>query len=263
MQKLTLSIIQTPLFWEDKEKNYTLLNKAFSGIKEGVNLIVLPEMFNTGFTMQSELFAEEMEGPTMQWMFTKAQEKNAAVCGSIIIKEKNHYYNRLIFMMPSGNYEYYDKRHLFRMGNEHQHFSPGNSQKIVNYLNWKFNLQICYDLRFPIWSYNRFFDKGYDVLIYVANWPERRNKAWKSLLMARAIENQCYVIGVNRIGTDGHSTNHTGDSAVINYLGDIIHACKPNTPEVVTCILDKEPLEKFRIDFPVGLDADDFEIKGI
>jgi len=259
MQKLTVSLIQTPLFWEDKQKNLSLLNKAFEGIKDGVNLIVLPEMFTTGFSMNSAKLAEETGGQAMQWMLEKAKQKNAAVAGSLIIKENNQYYNRLVFMLPDGNFETYNKRHLFRMSNEHQYYSAGSEQKIVNYLGWKINLQVCYDLRFPAWSRNRFFDKGYDVLLYVANWPERRNKAWKTLLMARAIENQCYVIGVNRIGTDGNNINHTGDSGVINYLGDIIHASQPNRPEVVTCVLDKESLEKFRIDFPVGLDADNFQ----
>jgi omega-amidase len=256
--KLIVSIIQTPLFWEDKTKNLELLNKALNGIKPGVNLIVLPEMFTTGFSMRSVELSEEMGGPTMQWMMEKASKTNAAIAGSIIIKEANRYYNRFIFMLPDGNYSYYDKRHLFRMANEHLHYSPGIQPCIVNYLGWKINLQICYDLRFPVWSRNKFFDKGYDLLIYVANWPERRIAAWKTLLMARAIENQSYVIGLNRVGTDGNGINHTGDSGIISYLGEVIHACKPNQPEVVTVILDKPDLEKFRVDFPVGLDKDDF-----
>jgi predicted amidohydrolase len=248
------------LFWEDKTKNLQLFDRAISGIKPGTHLIVLPEMFNTGFSMQSAQLAEPMGGPSMQWMMEKAANTNAAIAGSLIIEEDKKYYNRFVFMLPDGHYHYYDKRHLFRMGNEHLHYSPGLHSTIVNYLGWKINLQVCYDLRFPVWSRNKFFDKGYDLMIYVANWPERRNSAWKTLLMARAIENQCYVLGVNRVGVDGNGVNHTGDSGIINFNGQVLHACKPNRPEVVTRVLDKEELEKYRIDFPVGLDADRFEI---
>jgi predicted amidohydrolase len=191
-----------------------------------------------------------------------AAEKNCVVTGSIIIEEDGNYFNRLIWMRANGSFETYDKRHLFRYGNEHEHYTAGNKKIIVEINGWKICPLVCYDLRFPIWSRNKFKNGvwDYDLLIYVANWPERRNHPWQTLLLARAIENQCYVAGVNRVGNDGNDVFHSGDSAVINFKGEIISKIKPKEENVETVTLSYPELVEFRKNFPVGLDADPFSI---
>ena len=183
------------------------------------------------------------------------------IAGSIIIHEDDHFYNRLIWMLPNGEYGYYDKRHLFAYGDENNHYTPGDKRLIASVNGWKINLQVCYDLRFPVWSRQQANDKPeYDVLVYVANWPERRNHAWKTLLAARAIENQCYVIGVNRTGNDGNNVYHSGNSSVINALGEVLYH-KAHDEDIYTIQLDKQHLEETRSKFPFWKDADKFLIQ--
>lgn len=263
---MKVTIIQTALHWEDQQKNLEHFDALVNSIKDPTDLIVLPEMFSTGFTMKPEKLAEPLNGPSLQWMAKKAIEKNATLCGSVAVNDRSNYYNRLLWVEPDGKVSTYDKRHLFRMGKEDNHYSPG-SKKIIKKLNdWKICPLVCYDLRFPVWSRNTFTitnglpTASYDVLIYVANWPEVRSYPWKQLLIARAIENQCYVIGVNRIGKDGNDIPHSGDSMVINPRGEIISKTQPNAQSIETVHLDKKYLEDFRITFPVGLDADSFRL---
>ena len=258
MEDLKITIIQTSLYWENVDENLHLFDHKISGITEQTDLIILPEMFNSGFTMNTKLVAERMNGKTMQWMSAKAREKNAVITGSLIIKENEKYFNRLVWMNPSGTYRHYDKRHLFRMGEEQHHFSAGDKKMLVNLKGWKICPLICYDLRFPVWSRNGKGTNEYDLLLYVANWPERRNHAWKILLTARAIENQCYVAGLNRIGKDGNDITHSGDSTIINAKGEIISRVKANEDVVETVTLSHQELDEFRKLFPVSLDADDF-----
>src|SRR5687768_2058755 len=211
---LTITIIQTNLHWEDKSANLQMLEQKINSIKDKTEIVVLPEMFSTGFSMKPEIVAEAMDGETLQWMKRIAVTKKIIVTGSMVIKEEENYFNRLIWMLPNGRYGIYDKRHRFAFAGEHQHYTAGNKRLIASVKGWKINLQVCYDLRFPVWSRQQSQADGleFDLLIYVANWPERRNTAWKTLLQARAIENQCYVVGVNRVGKDGNDINHSGDS---------------------------------------------------
>lgn len=264
---MKVTIIQTALHWEDREKNLVHFNSLVNSINEPTNLIVLPEMFSTGFTMNPATLAEPENGYALNAMKKWAEKKNAVVCGSVAVTENGKNYNRLYWVEPNGQVSTYDKRHLFRMAHEELHYAPG-TQKIIKKINdWKICPLICYDLRFPVWSRNTFTitngqpTASYDVLIYVANWPEVRSYPWKQLLIARAIENQCYVIGVNRIGNDGNNIPHSGDSMVINPKGEIISKTKPNVQSVETVHLDRTYLKDFRITFPVGLDADKFELK--
>jgi omega-amidase len=255
---LRITIIQTDLFWENPKKNLEMLQNKILGEVEETDLIVLPEMFNTGFTMNSALFAEDPDGPTIDWMRRMAHGKNAVIAGSLIVRENNKYFNRLIWMLPGGDFHYYDKRHLFRMAEEHKHFSPGKERVIMEIHGWKIFPLICYDLRFPVWSRNR---EDYDVLIYIANWPEKRGHAWRSLLVARAIENTAYVAGVNRVGTDGKDILYAGDSAIIDFRGEYLAATRPLMEEILTMELSYEDLLDFRASFPVQLDSDDFELR--
>jgi predicted amidohydrolase len=264
---MKVTLIQTSLYWEDREKNISHFNRLLNSFKEETDLIVLPEMFTTGFTMKPESFAETVNGATLQWLREKAGEKNTVITGSVSVEENGKYYNRLYWVEPNGNITSYNKRHLFRMGNEDQHYTMGEKKVITRLKNWNICPLVCYDLRFPVWSRNKFNEVShgmaaaeYDVLIYVANWPEVRSYPWKQLLIARAIENQCYVIGVNRIGKDGNGFDHSGDSMVINPRGEIISAIKPHEETIQTIELDKNYLEEFRKIFPVGLDADDFKL---
>jgi predicted amidohydrolase len=239
-----------------------MLEEKISSIKERPQVVVLPEMFSTGFSMKPEQLAEKMEGPTIQWMKKIAAEKKIILTGSVIIEEAGAYFNRLLWMLPNGQYGQYDKRHLFAFAGEDQHFAGGTQRLIASVNGWKVNLLVCYDLRFPAWARQQFDrDQGfeYDVLIYVANWPERRSTAWKTLLQARAIENQCYVIGVNRVGKDGNDIYYSGDSMVIDPLGEILYQ-KAQEEDVFTITLDKEHLQQVREKFPFWKDADSFEI---
>jgi len=262
MNDLKVTLIQSSLFWEDKPKNLEQFSKKIDDVKDATDLIILPEMFSTGFSMKPENLAETMKGETVTWMKEKAKKKNCVIAGSFICEENGHYYNRLLWVNPDGSYVKYDKRHLFSMGDEHNHYAAGEEKVIVELKGWKICPLICYDLRFPVWARNT-KDASYDVLIYVANWPERRSYPWKTLLLARAIENQCYVIGVNRVGADGNNITHSGDSAVIDAKGEIISKIKPSEETIETVSLSYSDLQDFRKQFPAILDADQFEVKSM
>lgn len=260
MQDLTITTIQTYLFWEDVQQNLKHFEKKINEITEQTDIIILPEMFTTGFTMNPNLLAEKHVGKGLKWLLQKSKEKNCVIVGSISVKHNGHYYNRLYWAKPDGTYEYYDKRHLFRMGNEHQYYTAGEKKIVIDYKGWKICPLVCYDLRFPVWSRNR-KENSYDVLIYVANWPETRSYPWKQLLIARAIENQSYVIGVNRIGEDGNHIKHSGDTSIINPRGEIISKILANEDKSETLNLSFNYLQEFRKLFPVMMDGDEFELK--
>ena len=256
-ENLHITAIQTSLYWENAEKNRQHFDSILSTI-DNTDIIVLPEMFTTGFTMNTASVFEEMDGVSVEWIKQKAKEKNACITGSVIIKENNSYYNRMVWAEPDGKVSYYDKRHLFRMAEEHQSFSGGKERVIVNYKGWRILLQVCYDLRFPVFSRNK---NDYDIAIYVANWPMARNSAWKTLLQARAIENLSYVIGVNRIGEDGKSIPYSGDSAIIDFKGNYIQQAKAQEEAIISTQLSHQELVDFREKFPAHLDADKFKIE--
>lgn len=272
MSTLTITTIQSNLIWEDKPANLRLLEQKIIGIEEKTEIVVLPEMFSTGFSMKPELLAETMDGETVEWMKRVSRENSIVLTGSIMIKEDGKYFNRLIWMLPNGQYGHYDKRHLFAYGEEDKHYSPGNKRLIASVKGWKINLLVCYDLRFPVWARQAPTqppEQGtsttpttaeYDVLIYVANWPERRSHAWKTLLCARAIENQCYVVGVNRVGTDAKNILYSGNSLVIDPLGQVLYHMA-DEEDVNTITLQKEKLEDVRSKFPFWKDADSFNIE--
>lgn len=259
MNDLRITTIQTSLYWEDPNKNLSHFDEKLNLLTEATDIIILPEMFTTGFTMKPELLAEEHGGKGLQWMQQKAVQKQCVVTGSISVKENNRYYNRLYWVKPDGSFQYYDKRHLFRMGHEHEHYQAGTEPLIVDCKGWKICPLICYDLRFPVWSRNT-KSNPYDLLIYVANWPEVRSYPWKQLLIARAIENQVYVAGANRVGQDGNNVSHSGDSAVINPRGEIISTTKAHEDRSETILLSYHYLSEFRKLFPVMMDGDDFKI---
>ena len=264
---LTITVLQTNLYWENKTANLQMLEQKINSIKEKTEIVVLPEMFSTGFSMNPEILAETMEGETMQWMKRIAAAKKIILTGSIIIKdcstddEANKYFNRLIWMLPNGQYGIYDKRHRFAFAGEDRYYTSGNKRLIASVKGWKINLLVCYDLRFPVWSrqQSQTGEPEYDLLIYVANWPEKRNTAWKTLLQARAIENQCYVVGVNRVGTDGNDINYSGDSMIIDPLGEILYQ-KKEEEDIFTIVLTKDHLQTVREKFPFWKDADEFQI---
>ena len=262
MSQLKVTLIQTDLHWEDKESNLRMLEQKIENIVEQTHIIILPEMFSTGFSMNPKTFAEAMDGSTVQWMKDVAAKKRVILTGSIIIEEEGAFYNRLIWMLPNGSLGYYDKRHLFAYAGEDQHYNRGNKRFIASVNGWRINLIICYDLRFPVWSRQQQDEKGaaeYEVMICVANWPERRSTAWKSLLQARAIENQCYVVGVNRVGDDGNNIHYNGNSMIVDPMGEILYQ-KANEEDVFTYTLQKEKLHEVREKFPFWRDADSFEI---
>ncbi|MBC8173456.1 MAG: amidohydrolase [Chitinophagales bacterium] len=256
MHDLKVTLIQSDLAWEDKARNMGIFSQLINAC-ESTDLIILPEMFTTGFSMQAEKLAEKMDGTTMEWMYRTAQKKNCIVAGSLIIEDNKKYYNRLVWMRQDGSFEVYDKRHLFSLGDEHNHYTGGTKKIIVELKGWRIYPLICYDLRFPAWSRNT---DNYDLLMYVANWPERRIYAWKQLLIARAIENQSYVVGVNRIGTDGNNLYHSGNSAVINAMGEVIWE-SVNERAVLTTTLSKAELDETRRKLPFLDDKDSFEIR--
>lgn len=262
MSDLTVSLIQANLHWEDKAANLAMFDEKINSIKERTEVIVLPEMFSTGFSMQPERLAETMDGSAVQWMKKKAKEKNVIITGSLIIEEDGKYYNRLIWMLPNGTFGTYNKRHLFAFADEHNHYTAGDKRLIAQVKGWKICLTVCYDLRFPVWSRNTLQDNGpaYDVLINVANWPERRSTPWKALLQARAIENQCYMIGVNRVGNDGNNIYHSGDSSLIDPVGEIIYR-KEHDEDIFTYTLSRTHLDDLRGRFPFLQDADEFIIR--
>jgi predicted amidohydrolase len=257
---LTITGIQSNLHWEDKKANLEMFEEKISSINQPTEIVVLPEMFSTGFSMNPELLAETMDGETVKWMKKISAEKKIILTGSAIIEEDKKYFNRLIWMLPNGQFGYYDKRHLFAYGDEDQHYNEGTKRLIASVTGWKINLLVCYDLRFPVWSRQQNDSSPeYDVLIYVANWPERRITAWKTLLQARAIENQCYVVGVNRLGEDGIKIHYSGESMVVDPLGEILYY-KKGEEDIFTTIFNKTHLEKVREKFPFWKSADSFKI---
>ncbi len=262
MSTLTITTIQSNLIWEDKTANLRMLEQKIAGIEEKTEIVVLPEMFSTGFSMRPELLAETMEGETIEWMKRISRENGIILTGSVMIKEDENYFNRLVWMLPNGQYGHYDKRHLFAFAEEDKHYSAGNKRLIASVKGWKINLLVCYDLRFPVWARQKGNEAGaeYDVLIYVANWPERRSHAWKTLLCARAIENQCYVVGVNRVGTDAKNILYSGNSLVIDPLGQVLYHMA-DEEDVNTITLQKEMLDDVRTKFPFWKDADVFNIE--
>jgi predicted amidohydrolase len=265
MENLTVTLIQSALHWENPVANMAMFEEKIWQIKDTTDLIILPEMFTTGFTMNAKHQAEPMNLTTFKWLKQQAAQTKAVVTGSFIVKEKEMYFNRLLWMRPDGSYEVYDKRHLFRMAEEHQTYTAGNSRIIPQLKGWRICPLICYDLRFPVWSRNSVVEKttqslAYDCLIYVANWPQARSHAWNSLLQARAIENLSYVIGVNRIGADGKNIPYSGDSVVVNPKGEqLFYAGDKEIIQTIT--LDAQELLSFRQKFPAYMDADGFEIK--
>lgn len=265
MEDLHVTVVQSDIIWENPEQTRMHFDAHLEAIRTATDLIVLPEMFTTGFSMEPERIAEEFHPEnsiSIRWMKAWSKKLQAVVTGSISFKENDKFYNRLIWAKPDGSISTYDKRHLFRMASEHQHYTAGDNLLIETIKGWKICPLICYDLRFPVWSRNKLVDGKpmYDVLIYTANWPEVRREPWKKLLLARAIENQCYLIGVNRVGTDGNALQYAGDSSFINPRGEYLQEFTPGKEEVRTQNLSFDELDEFRKRFPVLEDADDFEI---
>lgn len=253
---MRVSILQTDIVWENKEKNLLRLHQKLKALRGTTDLVILPEMFSTGFSMNSHSLAESLNGTTIQSLQKWSTEYQIALAGSYIAIDNESYYNRAFFITPTADNYYYDKKHLFRMGEETQHFSAGNRKVIIPYMGWNVCLLICYDLRFPVWSRNR--HNEYDLLIYVASWPVGRRNVWDALLPARALENMSYVCGVNRIGTDGNDLNYDGGSIVYSPKGEILATAPDNEERTVTTELSLSSLQKFRDKFPAWKDADEF-----
>lgn len=264
MQDLKITLIQSDIHWEDIGANLAMFEEKIWQIGGGTDVIVLPEMFTTGFTMAAPKLAELMNMRTTKWMRQMADQTGALVLGSFIANIHDRYYNRLLWMEPGGHFKTYDKRHLFRMSNEHKTYSPGESLLIGSWKGWRICPLVCYDLRFPVWSRNKFDVTSkkllYDVLLYVANWPTARIEAWNTLLKARAIENVSYVVGVNRVGIDGNSIEYNGHSAIISPKGETIFTIE-GMESIRTLQLSANSLQAFRDKFPAHLDADEFSLE--
>ena len=254
-----VTLVQQPLLWQDPEGNRARLQGLLAPLEGRTDLVVLPETFTTGFSMQPERLAEPPDGPTAAWLQQIAQRLGAAVTGSVMTVDDGRYFNRLLWAEPGGVVRHYDKRHLFRMGREHEHFSPGRQAWCIEWRGMRFCPLVCYDLRFPVFSRRR-PGLDYDALVYVANWPAARAYAWRQLLPARAIENQAYVIGVNRVGADGEGRAHAGDSLVCDFLGQPL-AELGGAAAVTGVTLDGHALGAFRERFPAHLDADRFSLE--
>ena len=256
-ETLQVAIFQLDLVWEDPSANRMKIDEWLQKIKRGTDIVFLPEMFATGFSMNVSDLAEPMDGETIQWMKVRSKVHQLALCGSLIIHENGQYFNRLVFVEPSGEVRFYNKRHLFTMGNEESHFEPGTERLIVAYKGWRICPLICYDLRFPVWARNR---KEYDILVYSANWPQPRTDVWNTLLKARAIENQAYVVGANRVGIDGISIVYSGNSQLIDPKGNVLADAQKYIENIVQTHFSYSEMIKFRSDFPVLNDADSFSI---
>lgn len=257
MPALKITIVQADLRWHDADANRDLFTAAIDNIGQETDLIILPEMFTTGFSMDAPTLAESMNGPTVSWMKEIANKTNSAICGSLIIIDEDQFFNRFICIEPEGTTTTYDKRHLFRLADEHNHYSQGNELKTFVIKGFRICPMICYDLRFPVWSRNR---GNYDLLLYVANWPSRRHNAWATLLRARAIENLTYLAGVNRVGQDGNDLPYVGGSAIIDFLGKSL-ADLGDQPGAATATLELEALREFRQRFAFDKDADSFTLE--
>jgi predicted amidohydrolase len=253
MQNLKITLIQTDLVWEDIGSNITLFDEKINTISEKTDLVILPEMFTTGFTLNATGLSQSMDGSSIEWLQDKSRIINADIAGSLIFKLSGKYYNRLLWARPNGELLTYDKKHLFRFAGEEKVYSAGENNLTVELKGWKIRPFICYDLRFPAWTRN--IKNQYDIAIFIANWPEKRSLHWKSLLQARAIENQCYVIGVNRVGTDGNGLFYSGDSSIIDFLGKVIFQ-KHEEECIYTAELSYHPLREYRKTFPAWMDAD-------
>ena len=249
---MNITLVQSQLYWEDIEKNLSNFEQKLETVEQ-TDLIILPEMFSTGFSMNAAALAETMEGSALNWMRKTAAKKHAAITGSLIIKEDDKFYNRLIFMRPDGSFDQYDKKHLFSMAREEETYTAGTAKIIIEYLGWKICPLICYDLRFPIWNRNL---EDYDLAIYVANWPDRRSYHWRSLLTARAIENQCYVAAVNRVGTDGKDLYYSGYSSLIDPAGEILYQ-RADSEDIQQFDISLEHLKEVRTKLPFLKDRDD------
>jgi len=257
---LHITLLQSALHWESAIANLAMLEEKIAQIENETDIIVLPEMFSTGFSMQPQQFAETMDGPTVAWMRTMSQKKRIILAGSVMIAEGDLFFNRFIWMQPNGVYYHYDKRHLFAYAGEDKHYTAGEKRVVVSVKGWKILLQVCYDLRFPVWARQSAGDEPeYDVILYVANWPERRSLAWKTLLQARAIENQCYVVGVNRVGEDGNGIAHSGDSRIIDPMGQILFE-HSQSQIMYSHYLDEKLLQETRQKLPFLKDADTFQL---
>lgn len=256
--QLNITLVQPDMVWEDKEANLANYAKIIEQIQEKKEVVILPEMFSTGFSMRPEAFAETMDGPSVQWMKDMSKKHRCILTGSLIIEEDGKYYNRLIWMQPDGKYGQYNKRHLFAYADEDKHYSAGDKRLIAQVKGFRICLMVCYDLRFPVWARNTNGGE-YDVLVYVANWPERRSLAWKTLLQARAIENISYVVGVNRVGKDGKDISYSGDSSVFGPLGETLWQ-QSQQAAVHTITLEKSKVTETREQFPFLNDADKFMI---
>ncbi|MFI1772968.1 amidohydrolase [Thalassobellus citreus] len=258
MQKeLNIALVQSDLVWENPEQNRLNFSEKIKSISDSVDVIVLPEMFTSAFTMNASNVAETMHGDTVLWMQKEALKANAAIVGSLIISEENRFYNRLLFVEPSGKITHYNKRHTFTLAGEDKVFSAGDEKVIIDYKGWKICPLVCYDLRFPVWARNV---EDYDVLLYVANWPRPRISAWDALLKARAIENMCYVIGVNRVGVDSINIEYSGHSAVYDVLGNIKTNFTPNTEQIELVTLEKRHVEAYRNKLKFLNDKDEFKL---
>ncbi|MFT4822883.1 MAG: omega-amidase [Halioglobus sp.] len=256
MQDLTVTLVQCELAWERPEDNRRQIGQLIDTITEPTDLIVLPEMFTTGFSMNALANAEEVGGTTEQWMLEQASANNCAVTGSIAVRKGENVYNRMLFASPEG-IEFYDKRHLFRMAGEHKRYASGKERVSVSWRDWRINLQVCYDLRFPVFSRNQ---GDYDLQLFVANWPAKRSYHWRQLLIARAIENQACVVGVNRIGSDANGMDYQGDSLAISANGTILEDLQDRS-EVAQVVLSAKELTEYREAFPCHLDADNFALE--
>lgn len=257
MKNLRITLVQTSLYWEDKVANLRQFDQMLTPLAGQTDLVILPEMFTTGFSMNAAALAEDMQGQTMQWLARKALDIQAVIAGSFIAKENEKFFNRLVWMRPDGSYETYDKRHLFTYAREHHYYTAGKEHLLVELKGWKILPLVCYDLRFPVWSRNV---QDYDLLIYVANFPERRSHAWKSLLVARAIENLTYTIGVNRVGNDGNDIYYSGDSVLLDFAGQSLYQIS-HVEDVFTTTLSYQALQEFRQRFAFLNDRDHFNLQ--
>ena len=254
---LSIGFIQADLYWENADANLAMFEEEIWQLKDETDVIILPEMFTTGFSMDAARLAEPMKTRTFRWMKQIAAQRESLVIGSYIIKEQTTYRNRLFCVYPDGQYQYYDKRHLFSLAGEDEQYTAGDTRLIVDWKGWRIMPLICYDLRFPVWSRSQ--DYEYDLLVYIANWPTPRVNAWDTLLQARAIENQCYVAGVNRIGEDGYGAKYNGHSAIVDYLGEYV--CTPQDErQLAVASIDQAPMKSFREKYNFQKESDRFTI---
>lgn len=263
MQDITVTLVQTNIVWKQIDENLRNYENHFGQVAPETDIIILPEMFNSGFVTEAEEVAEPPDGKTVQWLLNSAQKYETAIVGSLAIEESGRYYNRLFWVNPDGSCYTYNKRHLFSYAGEHTHFHQGKERIIIAYKGWNFYPQVCYDLRFPVWNRNRFQNEkyDYDCLIFIANWPEVRSEAWTSLLKARAIENMAYCIGVNRIGYDGHNIYHSGDSMVFDPAGEKLITTEKGEESIALATLSYDKMVSFRKRFPFANDWDNFHVK--